>query len=638
VTRENARTVAQVCRRLDGIPLAIELAAARVRVLSVEQIAARLDDRFRLLGAPHRGALPHQQTLRAAMDWSYDLLSEAERLLLGRLSVFAGGFTLEAAEEICADERSADAPPGDRCQGLEVMEILDLLTGLVNKSLVLAEEEVMPRYRLLETIRQYGAEKLAGGSEASASGEGARLRARHREWFRRLAEEAQAGLRGSAQGEWMRRLERERDNLRAAIRFSLAQGEAGADAQEWLPGLRLGAALARYWEVRGYWSEGREQLGRLLALPGAEADPARARALHGAGILAFFQGDYAAARALIEECLAAPASAADRDARASATNSLGIVALYQGEYAAARDQYERSLALRREIGDHAGMASTLNNLGMVAQYQGDYDAARSLYGESLILRRELGDQGSIGASLNNLGNVAFLQGDYDAAAALYEESLAIKRTVGDRPGIAGTLDNLGLIAQCRGEPRAAGRLHRESLALRRELGDRLGVAHSLHGMGGVARAMGDGDEARRWYAESLAIARELGDRQAAAATLCSMARVAEDPAESRALLRESLGHRRELGDRSGMVECLEGMAALALATGAPERAARLFGAAASIREQLRAPILPMERDLQEQAVQRTRAVLGEEAFTAAWEQGRALTLEAAAAQAAEDVP
>jgi predicted ATPase/Tfp pilus assembly protein PilF len=641
VTRENARTVAQVCRRLDGIPLAIELAAARVRVLSVEQIAARLDDRFRLLGAPHRGALPHQQTLRAAMDWSYDLLSEAERRLLGRLSVFAGGFTLEAAEEICAFGAAPGsrlhAPGQERSQpeALEPEEpgsdVLDLLTGLVNKSLVLAEEEATgePRYRLLETIRQYGAEKLAG------TGEGERLRERHRDWYAELVEEADAGLGGSAQGEWARRLERERDNVRAGIRFSLEQAAAG-DTAAWLPGLKLGAALARFWEIRGYWSEGREHLARLLALPGAEAEPARAKALHGAGILSFYQGDYGAATALLTECLAAPAAAADRNTRAAALNSLGIVALYQGDTAAARGYYEQSLALRRELGDRSGTASTLNNLGMVAQYQGDYPEARTLYGESLALRRELGDTGSVGASLNNLGNVAFLQGDYLAAAALYEESLAIKRTVGDRPGIAGTLDNLGLVAQCRGDAAGAERLHRESLALRRELGDRLGAAHSLHGLGGVARTLGNPAEARRQYEESLAIARELGDRQVTAATLCSLARLAAaegDRDAARACGRESLALRTELGDRAGLLECLEAMAGLAAAQGDPERGVRLMGAAAALRQAFGAPRLPMDRSDCDRDAARARAALGEAAFDRAWQAGQTLSLEAALAEA-----
>ncbi|MCL6650322.1 MAG: tetratricopeptide repeat protein, partial [Chloroflexi bacterium] len=644
---------AQVCRRLDGIPLAIELAAARVRVLSVEQIAARLDDRFRLLGAPHRGALPHQQTLRAAMDWSYDLLSEAERLLLQRLSVFAGGFTLEAAEYVCSDSEAAIGEGADPSavgrlrarQGghphcaVEQKEVLDLLTQLVNKSLVLVDESETggeTRYRLLETIRQYGAEKMAG------SGEGARLQARHADWFCRLAERAERELRGSVQGEWLRRLEIDHDNLRAALRWAV-ETEEEAVPEKRQTALRLGAALARFWETRGYWSEGREQLRRLLALPwdpqtaSRELGLVRARVLHGAGILAFYQGDYTDARALLEECLSSSAAAGERRARAAALNSLGIVALSQGDFATARAKYEESLAIRRDLNDREGIASTLNNLGMVAQYQSDFATARAKYEESLAIRRTLGDLTDIAASLNNLGNVAFLEGDFEAAAALYEESLALKRKLGDRPGIAGTLDNLGLVAQCRGDAATARRLHEESLTLRRELGDRPGIAQSLHGLGGVARFLGETSEARRCYEESLALARALGDRQILAAVLCSLARVSADAGlpdglDPRALYEESLAIRRALGDRPGMVECLEGLAAFFGDRNDPERAARLLAAAAAARGALGALRLPMEQAEHERDVARTRAALGEAAFAEAWARGEALTLEEAIAE------
>jgi predicted ATPase/Tfp pilus assembly protein PilF len=643
VTRENVLAVAQVCRRLDGIPLAIELAAARVRVLSVEQIAARLDDRFRLLGSGQRGVLPHQQTLRATMDWSYDLLSEGERRLLSRLSVFAGSFTLEACEAICGNFEE-DRPGA---------EILDLLTQLVNKSLVLVEGDqasatrpetpdpgVAPRYRLLETIREYGAEKVA------ASGEGLPLAHRHRDWFCRLGEQAEPQLRGPAQREWLRRLDAEHDNLRAALRWCVTRGNTDAPPEEWLPGLRLGAALVRFWEVRGYWSEGRERLHRLLEIAARqnagspELESARSRALCGAGVLAFQQGDYLTARVWLEECLASPATQGNRGTLASTLNLLGNVALYQGDTATARQHYERSLALRQEEGDRSGAASTLNNLGIVAQHEGDFAAARTLYGQGLALRRELGDQWNIAASLNNLGSVAYQQGDYEAAAGLFEESLGIKRGLGDRPGIAGTLANLGLVALCRGDAAAARRFHEESLSLAQELVDQPGIARALYGMGSVARLEGDAAAARRAFSESLAIARELGHRRVVAEVLASLARVTVAPAEARALLLESLTLRRELGEEPGLVECLEGLAVLALAVGSAERAALLLAAAERHRETLRAPRTPTERAEYEQAIARIRDALETRAFATAWSAGLATSLEQALclAQKESEVP
>jgi predicted ATPase len=407
VTNQNAPAVAAICHRLDGIPLALELAASRVKLLSPEQIMARLEDRFRLLTGGSRTVLPRQQTLRAALDWSYDLLTEGERALLQRVSVFAGGFRLEAAEAVCADE------------AIEAVAVLDLLGQLSDKSLVQVEDAVdEARYRLLETIRQYGAEKLRGAGEEGA------LRARHRDWYLALAEEAEPELRGPRQGEWLVRLAEEHENLRAALVWTSEQEEGEA-------GLRLGAALWWFWMVRGYMTEGRARLATLLGSAGAAArTAARARALNGAGALAQCQGEYEAARAL----------------------------------------YEESLAIRRELGDQHGIADSLNNLGILASDQGEYEAARALYEESLAIRRELGNQQGIAGSLNNLGNVAYSQGEYEAARALNEESLAICRELGDQRGIAYGLEGVAAAAGAQGQPERAALIFGAAEALREVLG------------------------------------------------------------------------------------------------------------------------------------------------------------------------
>jgi predicted ATPase/class 3 adenylate cyclase len=705
LTERTAPSVAQVCQRLDGIPLAIELAAARVKLLSVGQIAALLDDCFRLLTGGSRTALPRQQTLRAAIDWSYELLSDAERVLLRRLSVFAGGFTLGAAEAVCVDE-DGRPPNADRQHGGEVgrrppavggPDVLELLGQLVDKSLVVVEEpsahkpaaetaeslrgieraapsspagvEVAmrlssavtagngaaargipaptaswlvegaalatpaeeangaeARYRLLETIRQYGAERLRGAGEASV------IRRRHRDWCLKLAEQAEARLPGPEQALWLARLEIEHHNLRAALDWSEESDEAAS-------GLRLARALWQFWWVRGHLSEGRERLAKLMALAGAEArTPVRAKALHGAGILAYDQGDYAAARALHEESLVIKRELGDKRGMAASLNYLGHVARLQGDYAAARALYQETLAIGRELDDRRGMAFSLNGLGLVARYQGDYAAARAFYEESLAIVRRLDDKRGISISLNNLGLVAQDQGDYAAARNLYEASLAIKRELGDKRGAAFSLSGLGLLALSQEEDTVAQALFEESLAMRRELGDKRGIAFSLHGLGSVALRRGDGEAARALHEESLAIRRELGDKSGVASSLLTLGEVEArqgDWARAARLCGESLTLFRELGDKGNLAACLEALAAVAAGQGAAERAAQLLGAAAGRRESLRVALTPTERAHSERCAAGVRATLGEEAFTARWAEGQRMTLEQALAFAVE---
>jgi predicted ATPase/class 3 adenylate cyclase len=326
----NARAVAGICCRLDGIPLALELAAARVKAMTVEQIAVRLDDCFRLLTAGSRTALPRQQTLRALLDWSYDLLNSQERALLHRVSVFAGGWTLEAAESVCSGETIKD------------WDVVDLLASLVDKSLILFEEpDGNGRYRLLETVRQYGREKQADEEQGDI------LRSRHAAFFLALAEEANEKLMGPEQAAWADRLETEHDNLRAALDWYV---KAPEDA---LPGLRLSGALQRFWWVRGHMTEGRQRYAAVLAND-ASAEPTaeRALALQGAGNLAFQQSDL---------------NEADRC-------------------------YQQVLEIRGAIGDRPGTAGPLASLGNVAHYQGDYPRARSLFEEALVINRETGNR------------------------------------------------------------------------------------------------------------------------------------------------------------------------------------------------------------------------------------------------------
>jgi predicted ATPase/DNA-binding NarL/FixJ family response regulator len=455
LTDRNAPAVAEICRRLDGIPLAIELAAARVPVLSPEQIAARLGDRFRLLTGGGPAALPRYRTLRALVDWSQDLLSDEERTLFRQLAVFAGGWTLGAAERVCGGVASRDSR----------LDVLGLLAGLVDQSLVLAEErDGDVRYRLLETLREYAAEKLRD------AGEDAILRARHRDWFLELAERAEPELLGPRAVEWLDRLERERENLWAALGWCVERGEAG-------PGLRLAGALARFWLVRGPYRETRATLADLLALPAAQepAAPmraARAKALHAAGRLAMRQGDHAAADTHHHEALAIGRQLGDRRGVAIALFETGHVARVRGEYAAARRLYEESRRVFEALGEDYWLAQTRRELGVAAYFQGDLATAREHYEASLALFEGLGDELGIVTALNELGEVAFLRGDLESARSLEAASLEMARRIDDKERIAMALAALAGLAAAQDRPTRALRLAAAATALNEATGQR----------------------------------------------------------------------------------------------------------------------------------------------------------------------
>ena len=631
LTGSNARLVAQVCHQLEGIPLAIELAAARIKVLTAQQIAARLNDHLGLLTGGSRTAQPRQQTLRATLDWSYELLTEPERLLLKRLSVFVGGCSLEAAEQVC------------RGAGVAEGEVLDLLTSLVGKSLVVFEEREAAegRYRLLEMVRQYAAEGL------QASGEAEQIKHRHLQWCLTFAELAGPALSTSEQAVWLARLETEHGNLRAALAWSLKREEEGIGKREAsetfsLTSLLLCGALQLFWRMRGHLTEGRAWCEAALKARGAqERTAARAKALHGAGMLAFYQGDYASARSQYVESLAIFRELGNRQGIASSLNDLGIVTHGHGDYAAARSLFEECLSIRRELGDRGGLAYTLVNLGNMAKDQGDYAAAHSLYVESLAIFRELGDRQGIAISLNNLGIVTHGHGDYASARSLYEECLSIRRELGDKWGIAGSLNNLGNVIKDQGDYASARSLFEECLAIFRELGDRLGIAGSLNNLGNVIKDQGDYAAARSLFEECLAICRESGIRQGIAFPLNHLGTLAfhqGDYASARSLYEESLSIRRELGDKWGIVYSLEAFARLNLQENRSEQAAALWGAAQRLRKEIGFPLPPDEQDEYDRAVAAAREALGEEAFAAAWEEGRAMTLEQAVAYACTSNP
>ncbi len=479
LTGRNASAVERICRRLDGIPLAIELAASRVAVLSPEQIARRLDDRFRLLSGGSRTALPRYRTLRALVDWSHELLETTEQVLFRRLAVFAGGWTLEAAEAVCAfgagereqgnGEREEDDFPSPFPVPLSPDAVLDLLSGLVAKSVVLTGEhgdEV--RYRFLESLREYAAEKLRDAGEETV------LRGRHFDWCLTLAERAEPELAGPCQAVWLRRLDEEHDNFRLALAWSAERGDAGG-------GLRLGGALYLFWLTRGFLSEGRRWLAELLARSdtppsSASAARARARALQAAGRLAVNNGDHGAAHHLLVEAMAVARGHNDRPGVAAGAFGLGYLARVRGDYAAARASLGEALELFRELGDVQGIGDTLRSLGVTAHFQDDPVAARSLYEESLAAHRTLGNQKGMAISLNDLGELALEQGDVATARRLEQESLVLASEIGDRERVAYALAALGGVAARQGEFERALRLGAAATSIREAVGDTVSAA------------------------------------------------------------------------------------------------------------------------------------------------------------------
>ena len=503
LTPDNASAVAQVCRLLEGMPLAIELAAAWVGTLSVEQISERLKDSLGLLKGG-RTLTRRQRTLRGAMDWSFDLLSEPEQIIFGRLSVFAGGWTLEAAEAVGT---------GD---DVEEEEVLGLLWGLVNKSLVVAEArtEGTARYRMLEPIRQYARERF------DESGEADEVKGRHAAFFLALAEEAEPELSGPQQGLWVERLEWEHDNLRAAIASVLQRGEAEL-------ALRFGGALWRFWFDGGYLSEGVRWLEQVLAVGDPTAAPARVKALEGMGWLTQLQGDTERAKATYEEMLELSRELNDKGNVATALNSLGMLGVAEGNNERARALLEENLAVLEELEEEDRAATVLkryhalNLLGILAiNEEGDYTRGTALFEESLVLAREAGDAYRVAANLVALQYAAVLQGNYERATALYEEALAVARELGNSGVeiIPEALVNLGLAALGQGDHQRAVSSFKEALVMSQSLERKPTVINTLEGMATLAGSRGEASRAAHlWGAaqaarEASGIALSPGDR------------------------------------------------------------------------------------------------------------------------------
>jgi predicted ATPase/transcriptional regulator with XRE-family HTH domain len=495
LTAATAPVVAAICRRLDGLPLAIELAAALARLVPPHAMLSRLSETaadpsgaatLDLLAGGGWDRPDRQQTMRHALTWSYELLSPREQAVFRQLGVFVGGCTALTAAEVLHTQ--AEALEGT-------------LRELGKKHLLQAGESVggEERFRMLETIREYAGECL------TAAGEAAEARDRHLDWCVALVETAEPHLTGPEQDAWQTRLDSEHGNLRAALRWARAR-ESGER------GLRLAGALWRFWNVQGYLGEGQGWLEAMLALDAARTAPAafRARALNGAGILAYAQADYVRSAARHEEALALRRELADTLGIANSLNNLGNAVASVGDFIRAVPLHEEALALRRELGDRWGIAASLNNLGSFAIEQGDYERAMDLHEEALVLRRALGDTSSITTSLRNLGAVAAARADFARAASWHEEALTLRRALGDKINIADSLHNLGNVAAMQGDFARAAALHEECLVLSHEIGAVDQVASGLEGLAWVAAARGQAGRAARMGGAAEVMRQALG--------------------------------------------------------------------------------------------------------------------------------
>lgn len=588
------KAVAEICIRLEGMPLAIELAAARIKRFSPQALLARLGARLEILKAGPRDSPTRHRTLRNAIAWSYDLLSPPQAALFRRLSLFVGsqGFTLADA----ADAAAWPAPVA--------IDAEEGVTALLDQSLVreAGGGGSEPRFLMLETIRELGVERLEEAAEAEEARRG------HGRRFLALAREAAGELTGPRQRQWLDRLEAERGNLWAALDWAERLGEAAA-------GLAMAAGLWRFWLVRGGAEEGRRRLGRLLDLPGA-ATPSkeRAEALHGAATLAHNQGDNEAARRSMEEALDLWRRLGDRQGAAGALINLGWVACELSDLETAQTLSQEGLALSRELGDRRGVALALNNLGWVASYRGEPLLAEALHRESLDLRREVGDQRGIAFALANLAWNAHAAGDYPRSLALLGEAREMLQALGDRVLLGWTATLAGQLALEQGDV-AAGEADLEgSLRLCREGGNPSVLAWALSVLGRMKAERGDLTAARQLLEESLDLWRGTGTGWGVAGALAGLGEAAQragDLGAAATLYRDSLRLRREIGDLAGEAECREALGALALESGAPAEAAAELAAAAELRRATGTPVPALRWDRHQACVEALRDVPGE---------------------------
>ncbi len=618
-TPDDIVTVAAICRQLDGLPLAIELAAARCRLLSPQALLTHLDaGPFETLSSGPRDLPARQQTLRATLDWSFSLLPAQEQALLAGLGLFAGVFTLDLARAALGAE----------------LVTLDALASLVDHSMVQRVEASMEeqRFGLLEVVRLYALERLA------ASGREAATRERWAQALLGLAEQAKIELRGPAQGSWLARLDAERPNLNALLTWTLGESVGPLSDPDTRPetGVRLVAALIPFWWRRGYVGEGQRWVAAGLASAPRVSAAARASLLAQAGRLSWHQGEHTLAISRAEEALGLGRSVGDTSSTACALLTLGTVRWYQGDSRAAERHLAASLALAEVTGDRWTQAAVCLASALVAYHSGEHERRAALLARSLSLSRAIGDSFGIAEALLWSGNIAVEQGALDQAEPPYREALARYVALGDREGEARVLHKLADLAHDRGDLLGARTLFDSCLAIRRAIGDSVGIAEALIGLGDVVLKQGNLDGAAGCYDAALALVQARGDQVDRAWAIRGLARVARARGEyARAwqLFVESLGLAWAQGNPWGIAVCLDGLGGAVAALGEPVRAAVLFGAADGVRAANQQYAVPGALPDVDEDRALTRARLGDEAFAVAFEEGMARPVDALIAEA-----
>ncbi|RFS87489.1 AfsR/SARP family transcriptional regulator [Actinomadura spongiicola] len=595
----NARAVASICRRLDGVPLALELAATRLRVLGVHDLAERLDDRFRLLSSGHRGAPARQRTLRAMIDWSWEPLSEAERLVLRRLAVHADGCALEAAEEVCADG-------GDVARE----DVLDLLARLVDRSMVvMVDGPAGTRYRLLESVAAYALDRL------EEAGETERLRLRHLTFYTELAERSERRLRGPDQRRALQRLDVEQGNLRGALEEAVQRRRADL-------ALRLVNAMAWYWYLRGRIGEGRRAFATALGVDGGAPTALRARAEAWKTALDLL-GERTTELDTPSEAIADPGE------RARADWFLSDVLLGAGDLAQSRDLTGRALPVFRRLGDRWATAAALATEANQALVRGDLGTLDRAGSESLAIFVELGDRWGQVRATDLLARLAEIKGDHHRSAALVRGALRLAEELGLWLQVSLLHSGLGRLALLMGDHAESDRRHERGRSLAAEHGYHPGEAFARTGLALTARRAGRLDEAESHMRAALAWEREVRFAPGITLALAELGFTAEQRGDAEAaaeLHREALAVARDTGDPRAIALALEGLAGVAARTGAPADAARLLGEATALRESAGAPLPPEERADVDRITESARSAVGDEAFTTAFTTGHSLTV------------
>lgn len=645
-TAGDASHVAHLCRLVEGSPLALELAAPWLRALSLTDIVRALEQDFGLLVDTRKDKDERHRSMGAVLEHSWGLLSKEEQSALAKLSVFEGGFTREAAADVA------------------VVSLLEL-TDLIDRSLLRREQE--GRYEFHPLTKQFAGQKLGEDERQFAE-----TRSRHLDHFLAFAEAAEPKLTGPEQAAWLNKIEENLENLRAALRLTFEQRLAETS-------LRLASALGQFWELRGYFEEGREWLSRALSVSADDANLAatrsRMRAIRIVAAIASRQGDYQEALAYLEEGVAVGINLGDHAEVAQCHNVQGSVAFLQADYPAAQNYYRKSLAASRHLGHRLGIARSLYNLGSVAYRLGHSSAAHRHYEESLAISKEIGMQAGVAYALNGLGQLYFEQGDYPKAQIHYRESLAVKRKLGDRQGLANSLNGLGQLFFDKGEYSAAKGYYEESLVIRRELGDPQGVARSLNNLGMIAYEQQDYVTAQNYIEESLLVKRKLNDRDGAADSLINLGNLAyarRDYEAAHRLYVESLALTRKLGNPSRVVSalcslgrsanvqghyedahrylsealglldastqkpqvrCLEELGHLACALRQFKHAVHLWSKASALRAALDMPLPESEQPRHEQSLITVKERLGATAFQTAWEVATSMPLDQIAERA-----